>query len=145
MKSAPGIAFDYRPSRGLAVAIVGMTLLAILGVALGGLAMSVKLPILFAALIYGAFSLRRHLRSDIVRIARGAGGWLLVDAKGAEFPVTLVDSLHRGILVVLGFRQEGRPVRRFVLTPDNCDADLRRRVLLTVAASKNSEPLKFPN
>ena len=142
MKSAPSIAFDFSPSRGIAIAIAVITLLAVVAVLLGGFAMALKLPVAVGALLYGVWSLKRHLTPRVVRIAHGAGGWLLVDGKGAEFPVTLVDSVRRGFLLVLGFRREGGPIQRFVLTPDNCDADLRRRLLLTIAASSHSEPEK---
>ncbi|MEO7935265.1 MAG: hypothetical protein ABIR27_03320 [Dokdonella sp.] len=142
MKSAPSIAFDFSPSRGIAIAIAAITLLAMVAVLLGGFAMAVKLPIALGALLYGVCSLKRHLTPRVVRIAHGTGGWLLVDGNGAEFPATLVDSVRRGFLLVLGFRQEEGSVQRFVLTPDNCDADLRRRLLLTIAASSHSEPAK---
>ena len=142
MKSAPSIAFDFSPSRGIAIAITAITLLAMIAVLLGGFAMVLKLPIALAAFLYGSLSLKRHLTPRVVRIARGAGGWLLVDGKGAEIPVTLVDSLRRGFLLVLGFRGETGRVQRFVLAPDNCDADLHRRLLLTLAASINAEPPK---
>lgn len=142
MKSAPSIAFDFSPSRGISIAIAVITLLAMVAVLLGGFAMALKPPIALAAFLYGVWSLRRHLTPPVVRIACGAGGWLLVDSKGAEVPVTLVDSLRRGFLLVLGFRREEGSVQRFVLAPDNCDADLRRRLLLTIAANGSSEPAK---
>lgn len=145
MKSAPGIAFEYQPSRTVAIAIVGVTLLGLLAVVLSGLALLLKLAIAVAALGYAAWSLNRHLGSNVVRIANGAGGWLLVDAEGAEFPVELADAIHRGVLIVLGFRGESGSVRRFLLAPDNSDADLRRRLLLSVAASRNSAAAKTTN
>ncbi|MEP6881008.1 MAG: hypothetical protein ABI866_03390 [Dokdonella sp.] len=145
MKSAPAIAFDYLPSRGLAIAIIGVTLLATIAVLLGGVGIAFELPIAISTLVFGTWSLRRHLKPNVVRIARGAGGWLLVDATGKEFPVTLVDSLRHGFLLVLGFRQDEGPIQRFVFAPDNCDADLRRRLVLTVASGKNPEPAKTVN
>ena len=137
MKSVPAIAFDYRPCRGIAIAIAGMTLFAIVAVVASGLALALKLPIALAALIYGTLALKRHWRPEAVRIARGEGGWLLVDEDGKESAVALVDHAHRGFLLMLGFRKDDGPIQRFMLTPNNCDADLRRRLLLTVAASKD--------
>ena len=145
MKSAPAIAFDYQPSRGLAIAMIGVTLLSMIAVLLSGVGIALKLLISISSLVYGSWSLRRHLKSDVVRIARGAGGWILVDAKGTEFPVTLVDSLRHECLLVLGFRRDEGPIQRFVLAPDNCDADLRRRLVLTVASSKNPASPKTVN
>ncbi len=137
MKSAPAIAFDYRPCRGIALAIAGMTVVAVVAAVASGLALALKLPIAMAALVYGTLALKRHWRPETVRIARGEAGWLLVDGVGKENVVALVDHAHRGFLLMLGFRKEDGPILRFMLTPDNCDADLRRRLLLTVAAGKD--------
>lgn len=138
MKSVPAIAFDFRPCRGIALAIAGITVLAVIAVVASGLALALKLPIAMAALIYGVLALKRHWRPKTARIARGEAGWLLVDGGGTESPVALVDHAQRGFLLMLGFRKDDGPILRFMLTPDNCDADLRRRLLLTVAASKDS-------
>lgn len=137
MKSVPAIAFEYRPCRGISVAIAGMTVLAPVAITASGLALALKLPIALAALIYGILALKRHWRPETVRVARGDGGWLLVDGVGKETAVALVDHAQRGFLLMLGFRKDDGSVQRFMLTPDNCDADLRRRLLLTVAASKD--------
>ncbi|MBL0164890.1 MAG: hypothetical protein IPP82_14895 [Xanthomonadales bacterium] len=138
MKSAPTIAFDYRPCRGVAIAIVSMTVLAMVAILASDLPIALKLLLTPSAFGYGILALRRHWRAATVRIARGAAGWLLVDMEGLESPVRLADHVHRGFLVVLGFRKDAGAVQRFVLTPDNSDADLRRRLQLVVAASKDS-------
>ena len=135
--TSPAIAFDYRPCRGIAMAIVGVTVLALIGVSVSGLVVALKLLIVLAVLLYGLLSLKRHWRPQTVRIARGEGGWLLVDGVGTESVVALVDHAHRGFLLMLGFRKGDGPVQRFVLTPDNCTADLRRRLILSIAASKD--------
>ncbi len=137
MKSASTIAFDYRPCRGVAIGIAGMTVLAMVAILASGLSVALKLLLAMAVLGYGILALQRQWRSATVRIARGAAGWRLVDTQGVESPVTLVDHVHRGVLLVLGFRKDGGPLQRFVLSPDNCDADLRRRLLLILAASKD--------
>ena len=137
MKSAPGIAFDYRPCRGVAIAIAGVTGLAAIAILLSGLAPAAKLLMISVAFGYGALALRRHLRSNTVRIARGAGGWLLVDRDARETPVVLRDHVCRGFLLILGFRDQGGRAHRFVLTPANCAADLRRRLLLTLAVGSD--------
>ncbi|HET9034487.1 MAG TPA: hypothetical protein VFN25_16490 [Dokdonella sp.] len=134
MKSAPSIAFDYRPSRGLAIAMFVVALAAIVAILLSGLPGTVRLLIAPALAALGALALYRHLKSDVVRVARGEGGWLLVDLEGSERPVRLIDHVHRGFLLVLSFQPEAGRVRRLVLTPDNADGELRRRLLLTLAA-----------
>jgi toxin CptA len=138
MKSAPSIAFDYRPSRAIAVAIVALTLLSIGGVSASGLDPIMKWAIAIVALAYAGWALRRHLEPGFVRIARGAGGWLLVDGDGAQSPVMLVAHVRRGFLLVLAFRQPGAGRSHAVLTPDNTDAELRRRLALVLAAGEPS-------
>ena len=137
MKSAPAIAFDYRPCRGIAIAISVVTLLAMIAILASGLAAALKLSGAMAVLGYGIWAFKRHWWPVTARIARGEGGWLLVDREGVQSPVALVEHVQRGFLFVLGFRRFSGAVQRFVLTPDNCDMDLRRRLLLVVAASKD--------
>jgi toxin CptA len=138
MKSAPSIAFDYRPSRTIAAAIVALTTLSIAGVSASGLVPILKWAIAIVAIAYAAWALRRHLVPGFVRIARSAGGWLLVDARGAQSPVILVAHVRRGFLLVLEFRQPGAGRSHAVLTPDNTDAELRRRLALVLAAGEPS-------
>ncbi|MEO7013744.1 MAG: hypothetical protein ABI127_05490 [Dokdonella sp.] len=145
MKFVPAIAFDYRPCRGIALAIAGMTVLSMAAVAASGLPVFLKVLIGLAALGLGLMALQRLWRPGIVRIARGQAGWLLVDGEGNEAAVALVDHAHRGFLLMLGFRKGDGPIRRVLLTPDNCDADLRRRLLLTIAASKDPASPKTAN
>jgi len=140
MKSAPNIAFDYRPCRGIAIALCGVTLLAAIAAVLSGLDPLAKLLIAGIAVASGAAALHRHLAAKTVRIAHGAGGWVLVDREATETPVALIDHIGRGVLLVLGFRDEGGQTQRFVLTPTNCAADLRRRLILTLAAGPRRRP-----
>jgi toxin CptA len=136
MKSAPSIAFDYRPSGTIAVAIVALTMLSLAGVSASGLAPVMKWSIAIVALACAARALRRHLAPGFVRVARGAGGWLLVDGDGAQSPVMLAAHVRRGFLLVLEFRQPGAGRCHAILTPDNTDAELRRRLALVLAAGE---------
>lgn len=134
MRSAPAIAFDYRPSRLIAVAGGIISALALLGIAASGLPMILKFVLSMLALFYGVIHLRRYLDSNIVRLAHGASGWSLVDREGREWVVKLEDHVHRGLLMVLVFSGEDSPKRRFVFVPDNIDGKTRRRLLLVLAA-----------
>ena len=134
MRSAPAIAFDYRPSRLIAVAGGIISVLALLGIAASGLPMIVKLVLSVIAIFYGVINLRRYSDSNIVRIAHGASGWCLVDREGREWIVELKDHVHRGLLMVLVFSGEDLPTRRFVFVPDNIDRETCRRLLLVLAA-----------
>jgi toxin CptA len=136
MKSAPSIAFDYRPSRAIALAIVLLTVLSMCGISASGLVPIMKWAIGMLALVYAGWALRRHLAPGFVRIARGAGGWLLVDGDSAQFPVVLAAHVRRGFLLVLEFRRIDAGRYRAILTPDNADADLRRRLMLVLATGE---------
>jgi len=141
MKSAPEIAFDYQPSRLLAMAMVGMTVLAVVAAMLNGLALQWRVLPASLASTLGAFVLFRHYRPRFVRIAHGAGGWFLIDRHGKEHPANLMAHVRRGVLLVLEFGGELLPVTRIVLASDNCDADLRRRLILVLAAGEPRTPL----
>ena len=137
MKSAPSIAFDYRPCRGLAVAIVVLTLSAVLAIFLSSIPLIAQLLLALLISAYACLTLYRHLRPKFVRVGRGEGGWLLVDSEGTELPVELIDHVRRGFLLVLSFRQEGVGKHHLVLTPDNSDTELRRRLMLILAAGND--------
>lgn len=133
MKSAPAIAFDYRPSRTIGIAIGGMTLLSLLAVSRSGLGTVLAWTLAVVALSMGLHALSRHFRPGMLRIARTGAGWLLVDRRGLEHPVELTMYIRRGFLLVLHFRHESGLRRSFLLTPDNVDVELRRRLLLALA------------
>ncbi len=137
MKSVPSIAFDYRPCRGLAVAIVILTLLAVLAIFLSGIYPTAKLLMVMVVAVHGFRALVRHLKPKFVRVARGEGGWLLVDHEGSDHPVGLINHVRRGFLLVLAFRQDGVGRHYLVLTPDNSDSELRRRLILILATDSN--------
>lgn len=137
MKSAPSIAFDFSPCRGLAVALVVVILLAVMAIFLSGIHPIAKLCLALLVTAYGSLILYRHLKPKFVRVARGEGGWLLVDDNGSEFPVELIDHLRRGFLLVLSFRRGGTATHRLVLTPGNSDRELRRRLVLILATGSD--------
>lgn len=134
MKSAPAIAFDYRPCRGIGIAIAGMTAIALLAISRSGIGPAWIWPLGVFALVTGLHALYRHFHPDTVRIARTDGGWLLVDRAGEERAVSLAGHARRGWLLVLQFDGERVGRRSFVLTTDNLDPDLRRRLMLVLAA-----------
>ena len=135
MKSALAIAFDYRPSRGLAVAGLLIGALAAVSVMFCDLALWARLLLVVLVLVHGLYVVQRFLRDPIRRIACVEGGWLLVRGDGEEEAVRLRSSVRRGLLLVLEFVGERGRVRQVALTPENIDADLRRRLILLLAAS----------
>lgn len=142
MKSAPAIAFDYRPSRLLAMVMGGMTTLAVAAALLNGLEWPWRLFLSVLATALGFLMLYRHLKSRFIRIAHGASGWTLVDGSGQEHPTSLLAHVQRNLLLILEFGDDALPRTRFILVPDNCDADLRRRLLLVLAAGEPKQKVE---
>ncbi len=128
MKSATAIAFDYRPSRLLAAAIIAVAALAVASVALSGMPLWLKLVAGTAACVYAGFVLRAFLRTGACRIAwLEAGHWRVQNAAG-ERTAELRGASVRGPWIVVRLCGNDRKTLAFVLAPDNSDADTRRRL-----------------
>ncbi len=147
MKSAPAIAFDYRPCRYLGIGVVLMVGFAVLAIASSGLTSAWKGMLAAVALLYAGVSLRVWMNSSITRIAHGESGWRLIDRHGHEDPAELKGFLRRGVLLVLEFSNADGRRRRFLLAPGNSDAELRRRLLLVLMAQapKQAAGVPLPN
>ncbi|HSE11758.1 MAG TPA: protein YgfX, partial [Rudaea sp.] len=143
MKSAPAITFDYRPSRRLAAGIAAIALVSLVAVASSGIAGWLRVVAAFAACAYAALALRRFLASPVRRVAwHTAGHWRLLDAAGEEHAVELRHAVVRGAWIVLSLRRnDGRRVA-LVLAPDNCPADVRRRLRIRLASVRELEPTR---
>ncbi len=133
MRSAPAIAFDYRPSRRLAAAAGLLAGLAVVAVAASGLPAGLRIALGVAVLLYAGLALRRFLAPPWLRIARDASGWRLVDRAGEAVATTLAGHVQRGPLLVLAFITPGWPRFHCVLSRDGIDADTWRRLLLVLA------------
>ena len=134
MKSAPGIAFDYRPSRVLAALAAAIAVLAVCAILASGLGTLPKAILVVVIPLLAAYSLRQFLIPPFVRIARDAGGWQLVTRDGERVTTTLLRHVRLGPLLVLEFDQPPRRRFRCVLAGDVVDAGLRRRLLLVLAS-----------
>ncbi|MET0226480.1 MAG: hypothetical protein ABW187_08580 [Dokdonella sp.] len=133
MKSAPTIAFDYRPSRWIGIA-AGVTLaLGVLAPWLSALPLLAQAAISLTAFAAGLHALQRHARPPFCRIAWRASGWSLIDAAGAEHAALLGAHAHLGVLLALNFRHGPRSTFHALLLPDNLDAQTRRRLILLLA------------
>jgi toxin CptA len=128
MKSAAAIAFDYRPSRLLAAAVIAVTALAVASVALSGMAPWLKLIAGTAACGYSGVVLRAFLRAGPCRIAWLAAGHWRVQGIAGERTAELRGASVRGPWIVLRLYGNNRKTDAFVLAPDNSDADTRRRL-----------------
>jgi toxin CptA len=129
MKSAPTIAFDYRPSRIVAIAAATVAALALAAPLLSGLPLVLRAALALLALLAGLASIRRFLRPRLRRVAHGATGWQLVDGDEAR-EATLLSHARIGAFIALSWRLADGERRHAVLAPDNIDADTRRRVAL---------------
>lgn len=134
MKSAPGIAFDYRPSRLLAALAAAVSVLAVCAILASGLELPAKAILVVVVPLLALVTLRRFLATPFVRIARDATGWQLVTRQGDCVAATLRTHVHLGPLLVLDFDPAPRRRFRCVLVGDVVDAGLRRRLLLVLAS-----------
>lgn len=138
MKSVPAVAFDYRPSRLMIAAIVGVVLLAMLALTLCAMSFAAKLFFGVLALGYVSIATQRLLRSSPRRaVWHVAGYWRLAFADGEENVAELVGSAIRGAWIVLNLRDNNNRRIDLILAPDNSDAETRR--LLRVRLSRNAE------
>ncbi|ANB19141.1 hypothetical protein [Dokdonella koreensis] len=137
MRSAPAIAFDYRPSRLLIAALTVMGSLALVAVALCGLGLPLKLAVAAIVVVCVIRALTGLIRPAYTRIAHGEAGWVLVRRSGAEAAAALSKHVKLGALQVLDLRVDSRSFRVVVL-PDNLEPDLRRRLALIPMAGTPS-------
>lgn len=132
MRSAPAIAFDYRPSRLLIAALASMLVLALGSIVASGLDLPWKIGLSAIALCAGMLSLHRLAHPRWTRIAFGEAGWVLVDRAGDEASAVLVRYTKLGALQVLTLRAASRSFHTVIL-PDNLSRDARRRIVLIAA------------
>ena len=133
MKSATAIAFDYRPSRLLAAAIVAVAAVAVASVALSGMQPWLKLVAGTTACAYAGFVLRAFLRTGACRIAWLEAGHWRVQSTAGERIAELLGASVRGPWIVLRLCGNNRKTFAFVLAPDNSDADTRRRLCVRLS------------
>ena len=134
MKSVPAIAFDYRPSRWLMVAVLAIALLALLSLRLSALETGLQLLIGAAVCAYSAMWIRSLLRSSVRRLAwHQAGHWRLADAGGIEQVAELERAVVRAGWTLLSLRRSDGLKMHLVLGPDNCSHEVRRRLRVRLA------------
>lgn len=141
MKSAPAIAFDYRPSRWVPLAIALLLLLALAAITTSGVPWVAKVLLGAGALVHVVIALIRLYRPAIRRCAWYADGqWRVRDARGNDHAANLVRASVRGILIVLVLRSPVQRSSALVLLPDNCDADTHRRLRVRLSRGEDSGP-----
>jgi len=139
MKSAPAIAFDYAPSRWLAVAIVMIALFALIAVAFAGVGTWLQLALACTVIAYVVHALRRHLRAQTLRAAwHEAGHWRVALVGGEERVAELRHAVARAGWLVLTLRAGNGERVVLILGPDNSDADVRRRLRVRLARARHA-------
>ena len=133
MKSAPPIAFDYRPSRTVIAVTIAIALVAAAAPWLSALPAAACSALSALALLLAATALFRFAWPGFVRVSHGAAGWTLLDRAQREHPALLVGHRRLGAMLVLDWRHGRRARFRAVLMSDNLDADTRRRLILLLA------------
>jgi hypothetical protein len=146
MKSVPTIAFDYRPSpvvTSLSMLLAGA---AVIAPWLSGLAVPLRFALCLFALVFAVHAIRAQQRSRFVRIVYRASGWCLVDRAAREWPALLLTHRRLHNVVALDWRYAPRARFQALLTPDNLDADTRRRLVLLLARGDSNprDPLGSP-
>jgi toxin CptA len=140
MKSAPSIAFDYRPAAAI-VALASVIIVAAVSAPwFSATPLSIKAAVSIAAAAYGIVALRRFVRIGVVRIAYRATGWVLVDKTGTERAADLASHARYGRWIALDFRLDGRRRFRALIGPGNTDAETRRSLILLLSRAEVVQP-----
>ena len=141
MKSAAAIGFDYRSSHVFAACIVLVWLFALLAVAFCGLPAWSKAALGIVASLYAGWTLRDLLRPSCRHLLwHAAGHWRAHDVGAQEHVAELRHASVLGGLIVLSFRAASLGKASIVLLPDNCDADIRRRLRVRLARVQADGP-----
>jgi len=139
MKSAPAIAFDYAPSRWLLAALIAVSGLALLAIALSGVSLWLKGILALAASVYAGRAFAGLRKPPIRRcVWYESGHWRVRDASSEELEASLRQASVRGGCIVLRLHSALARSSTLVLLPDNCDADTRRRLRVRLARSDSA-------
>lgn len=134
MKSAPAIAFDYRPSRWLVAVMCVIALLALAAIALCGLNVWYKIALALVTIAYAALTLQRFVSPQFTHVTwHAAGHWRVRDAADREQIAELQRSTVLGGLIVLALRIGPKSSIALPLLPDNCDAETHRHLRVRLA------------
>ena len=133
MKSAAAIAFDYRFSRWLVLAVLAVALLAMLSLRLSALTSGLQLLIAVSAAAHAAWCVRLLMKTPRRLAWHEAGHWRVADADGTEHVAELDHAVARAGWIVLRLRRSDGLRFHIVLGPDNCGADVRRRLRVRLA------------
>jgi len=115
--------------------------LALIAVVLSGLDAWMQTLLALLVGVSAWWELARYLRPRFVRLHAQGEVWTLIDAAGKATVAELRDHLRLGAFVQVQFALDGKPFRH-LLTPDNSDADTRRRLILLLTRQRNAAVAK---
>ncbi|MEO8803292.1 MAG: hypothetical protein ABI304_03035 [Rudaea sp.] len=142
MKSAPAIAFEYRPSRWVVLVIGVLTALAFVGLAVSGMPWWIKLAIGACSVAYATTSIVRFVRIPVINLSwYEAGHWRVFGLRDQELVAELQHAIVRAGWIVLTLRCSDAKCLRLLLTADVCDAETRRRLCVRLARTREDQPL----
>ena len=142
MTSAPAIGFDYAPSRWLRRVLLLVAALAVLAVMLCSLPLWIRLALVVVVLLAARRTHRQLALPVVVAAGWGSGpDWTLHMADNEDVPAELLSFRVLGPFVLLRLRAADRGVHALLLTPDNSDTDIRRRLRMRLATVTPGEAL----
>ncbi|MDE2156550.1 MAG: hypothetical protein KGJ32_11750 [Xanthomonadaceae bacterium] len=142
MTSAPAIGFEYRPSRRFLHCLALIGTLAVFAVVLSALVPWQKLLLAVSVPLATAVAMRRIAASPVIAAGWSAdNSWTLHLAPHEDVPATLASFRALGSFVLLRLQTLERGVQVLLLTPDNSDADIRRRLRMRLATLQPGEAL----
>ncbi len=140
MTSAPAIGFEYRPSPGYRFVLIGVAALAVLALLLCALAGWLKILLSLAVLVAAVRTVRRIAQSPVSAAGWAADdSWTLHMSSHDDVPATLASFRVLGALVLLRLKTAKHGKHSLLLTPDNSDADIRRRLRMRLATLQSDE------
>lgn len=140
MTSAPAIGFEYLPSRWLPRLLWALAVLALIAIASCGLPWWLKLPLAALATMLVFRAVRRYRASSVKAAGwSGEGGWSLRLADHSDTPASLASFRVLGECILLRLRTASLGEQVLLLTPDNSDADIRRRLRMRLATERPGE------
>ena len=140
MRTAPAVAFDYRPSRALAAATFAVSLLALWAIAISGVPEWLRLALMVLIVVAGAANLVRLLRPRIRSLLWRSDGTveLVLRDRAREHDGHVLGGLRgarlMGPLIVLVLHWPPRERAALWLLPDNLDPDTRRRLRMRLGS-----------
>lgn len=136
MRSAPALAFEYRPSRPAGIVAGLAVLLALLAPWLSALPAGAAALTSVLLAIPAVATLLRHFLPNWCTISHGEAGWALRDRDGQEVPAQLLGSVHAGPLLTLSLRPSGRRPFHALFAWGNIDPQVRRELILLLARTR---------